>query len=177
MNDPGEARLVVENAEARYGDLEDDEHLDVCQNIEAGLKQVYEHHADLTDAICLFALENAKIAIRKHCGFAKNASVTDHPLAKNIVEWCAAIGVERIGKVNNLTLPECIARIEKSGVRSRDIPSTARGDTMSSFAISCSALAGVSERERDQPLHWTACLRWIRVAAKEGPATMWAASV
>jgi hypothetical protein len=94
-------------------DLEDDEHLDVCQNIEAGLKQVYERHAGLTDAICLFALENAKIAIRKHCGFARNEKVTDHPLAKDIVEWCVAVGVQRIGKVNNLTLPEYIARIEK----------------------------------------------------------------
>ncbi len=53
-------------------DLADDEHLDVCQNIEAGLKQVYEHHADLTDAICLFVLENAKIAIPKHFGFSRN---------------------------------------------------------------------------------------------------------
>lgn len=57
-------------------DFNDDEHLDVCQNIEAGLKQLYERHADLTDAICLFALENAKIAIRKHCGFARNEKVT-----------------------------------------------------------------------------------------------------
>lgn len=47
------------------GDLEDDEHLDVCQNIEVGLKRQYELHTDLTDSICIFALDNAKIAIRK----------------------------------------------------------------------------------------------------------------
>jgi hypothetical protein len=94
-------------------DLEDDEHLDVCQNIEAGLKAVYERHADLTDSICMFALENAKIAIRKHCGFAKNEKVTAHPLAKEIIDWCVAVGEQRIGKVNNLTLQDYVARIEK----------------------------------------------------------------
>jgi hypothetical protein len=95
------------------GDLEDDEHLDVCQNIEVGLKRQYELHADFTDSICVFALDNAKIAIRKQCGFAKNERVTDHPLAKGIIEWCTGVGMERIGKVNNLTLAEYLARIEK----------------------------------------------------------------
>jgi hypothetical protein len=94
-------------------DFNDDEHLDVCQNIEVGLKRQYEAHADLTDSICIFALENAKIAIRKQCGFSKNEKVTDHPLAKGIIEWCVAIGIERIGKINDLTLPEYLARIEK----------------------------------------------------------------
>ncbi len=94
-------------------DIEDDEHLDVCQNIEVGLKQQYEHHVDLTDSLCIFALENAKTAIRKRFGYARNEKVTDHPLAKGIIEWCVAVGIERIGKVNNLTLPEYIARIEK----------------------------------------------------------------
>ena len=94
-------------------DFNDDDHLDVCQNIEVGLKQQYEVHADLTDSICVFALENAKIAIRKECGFAKNEKVTDHLLAKGIINWCIAIGIERIGKVNNLTLAEYLARIEK----------------------------------------------------------------
>lgn len=93
--------------------LDDDEHLDVCQNIEVGLKLQYERHADLTDSVCIFALENAKTAIRKHCGFPKNEKVTDHPLAKDIVEWCLAVGVERIGKINNLTLAEYIVQIEK----------------------------------------------------------------
>ncbi|MBI3372868.1 MAG: hypothetical protein HY017_14075 [Betaproteobacteria bacterium] len=94
-------------------DTEDDEHLDVCQNIEAGLKRQYERHADLTDSLCIFALENAKTAIRKHCGFAKNETLTDHPLAKGIIEWCVAIGAERIGKVDDLTLREYVAQIEK----------------------------------------------------------------
>ncbi|MGZ8480330.1 MAG: hypothetical protein ACXWX8_19825, partial [Candidatus Binatia bacterium] len=36
-----------------------------------------------------------------------------HPLAKGIVDWCVVIGAERIGKINNLTLVEYLARIEK----------------------------------------------------------------
>ncbi|MGZ9130878.1 MAG: hypothetical protein ACXW4Z_24120, partial [Candidatus Binatia bacterium] len=94
-------------------DFNNDPHLDVCQNIEAGLKREYELHADLTDSLCIFALENAKTAVRKHCGFAKNEKVTNHPLAKGIVDWCVVIGAERIGKINNLTLVEYLARIEK----------------------------------------------------------------
>jgi len=94
-------------------DFNDDEHLDVCQNIEAGLKRQYELNPDLTDSICILALDHAKIAIKKQCGFAKNERVTDHPLAKGIIEWCTVVGVERIGKVNNLTLAEYIKRIEK----------------------------------------------------------------
>jgi hypothetical protein len=77
------------------------------------LKERYELHADLTDAICILALENAKIAIGKQCGFAKNEQITEHPLARGVIESCTAIGVERIGKVNDLTLAEYLARIEK----------------------------------------------------------------
>jgi hypothetical protein len=94
-------------------DFNDDEHLDVCQNIEVGLKQQYERHDDLTDSMCIFALDNAKIAIRKSYGFARNEKVTDHPLVQGIVDWCVAIGNERIGKVNNLTLADYVARIEE----------------------------------------------------------------
>lgn len=91
----------------------DDKHLDVCQNIEFGLKRQYEEHAELTDSFCIFALENAKTAIRKQFGFARNERVTEHPLANGIIEWCVAVGLERINKVNNLTLAEYVARIEK----------------------------------------------------------------
>ncbi len=94
-------------------DFNDDEHLDVCQNIEVGLKRQYELHAGLTDTLCIFALDGAKTAIKKHFGYAKNEKVSGHPLAKGIIDWCMDIGVERIGKVNNLTLQEYLGRIEK----------------------------------------------------------------
>ena len=93
--------------------LDDDEHLDVCQSIEVGLKREYELHADLTDSLCIFALDSAKTAVKRHFGYAQNEKVSDHPLAKGIIDWCMTIGVERIGKVNNLTLQEYLGRIEK----------------------------------------------------------------
>ena len=94
-------------------DFNNDEHLDVCQNIEVGLKLQHEAHSALTDALCIFALDSAKTAIRKHFGFAKNERVSDHPLAKGIIDWCVAVGIERIEKINGLTLAEYVARIEK----------------------------------------------------------------
>jgi hypothetical protein len=94
-------------------DFNDDKHLDVCQNIEVGLKEQYEKHAELTDSLCIFALESAKIAVRKQFGYAKNERVPDHPLTKGIIDWCVAIGVTRIGKINDLTLAEYITRIDK----------------------------------------------------------------
>ena len=94
-------------------DFNDDDHIDVCQSIEVGLKRQYELHANLTDSLCIFALDGAKTATKKHFGYAKNEKVSDHALAKGIIDWCVAVGVERIGKVNNLTLQEYLAQIEK----------------------------------------------------------------
>jgi len=59
--------------------LDDDEHLDVCQNMKVGLKHQYELHPDLTDSVCIFALGSAKIAVRKQFGFARNQTVPTHP--------------------------------------------------------------------------------------------------
>jgi hypothetical protein len=94
-------------------DLNNDVHLDVCQNIEVGLKQQYELHADLTDTLCLFALDAAKTALKQRAGFAKNEKVTDHPLAQGVIAWCVFVGEERIGKVNDLTLKEYLNLIDK----------------------------------------------------------------
>ena len=46
-------------------------------------------------------------------GFAKNESVTGAQDAQGIIEWCVIVGMERIGKVNDLTLKEYVARLEK----------------------------------------------------------------
>ena len=94
-------------------DFNNDEHIDVCQNIEVGLKEQYEKLPHLTDAQCIFALENAKIAIKKEFGYAKNERVTNMEETQGIIQWCVKVGIERINKVNNLTLKEYINRIEK----------------------------------------------------------------
>ena len=90
-----------------------DPHLDVCQNIEVGLKHEYETNPRMTDAICIFALENAKIAIKQQFGYAQNERVSADENARGIIDWCVEAGMERINKVNDLTLKEYVARIEK----------------------------------------------------------------
>lgn len=91
-------------------DFKEDAHLDVCQNIEVGLKKQYERNPGLTDAICIFALDSAKVAVKKRFGYAKNEKVSDHPLARGIIEWCVAIAEERVDKINNLTPARCASR-------------------------------------------------------------------
>lgn len=94
-------------------DLADDKHIDVCQNIEFGLKEQYEKNPEWTDLQCMFALENAKIAIKKEYGYAQNERVTTREDAQGVIQWCVSVGKERIGKVNDLTLKEYIDRLEK----------------------------------------------------------------
>lgn len=94
-------------------DFNNDEHLDVCQNIEFGLRRQYELHPSLTDMKCIFALDNAKIAIKQEFGYAKNERVITSEDTRGIVDWCVNVGLERIDKVNNLTLKEYVNRIDK----------------------------------------------------------------
>ncbi len=91
----------------------EDKHLDVCQNIEVGLKHEYEMNPNLTDTMCIFGLENAKIAAKQHFGFAKNESVSSAAEIQGIVNWCVAVAHERVDKINDLTLKDFIARVEK----------------------------------------------------------------
>ena len=94
-------------------DFNNDAHLDVCQNIEEGLKAEYESHAELTDKLCILGLENAIIGIKQKFGYAKNEKVSTNPLQVGIIESCVNVGMSRIGKINDLTLKEYVARIEK----------------------------------------------------------------
>ena len=43
----------------------DDIHLDVWREIEISLLKEYQLHHDLSDNLCVFGLENAKVAIKK----------------------------------------------------------------------------------------------------------------
>lgn len=94
-------------------DFNDDKHIDVCQDIEVGLRKQYELNPDLEDAKCMFALDSAKIAIKQRFGYAKNEKVNTLEGTQGIIDWCVSVGVSRINKVNNLTLKEYLARIEK----------------------------------------------------------------
>ena len=44
----------------------DDKYLDVCQTIEVGLKMAYEPDPGLTETKCVYALDRAKIAVKRH---------------------------------------------------------------------------------------------------------------
>lgn len=94
-------------------DFNDDDHIDVCQNIEFGLKQAYKNDSSLTDPLCINGLENAKIAIKQQFGYAKNESVTSSEELQGIIDWCVSLGLERIDKVNDLTLKDYVQRIDK----------------------------------------------------------------
>lgn len=89
----------------------DDKHLDVCQNIEFGLKREYERSPHLTDSLCILALENAKVAAKRQFGYAKNEPVSSASEIQGVIEWCVAIALERVGK--DLSLTEYVACLEK----------------------------------------------------------------
>lgn len=90
-----------------------DDHLNVCQDIEAGIKLVYDEDPAMTDAICMFALDQGKIGIKQRFGYAENERVTTTPEAQALIAWFVMIGLKRINKVNDLTLKDYVARLEK----------------------------------------------------------------
>jgi hypothetical protein len=94
-------------------DFGDDKHIDVCQSIETGVKREYERNPHLTDTMTIFALESAKIAVKQHFGFAKNETVPSRPELDGIIKWCVALADERVGKVNDLTVRDFSARLDK----------------------------------------------------------------
>jgi len=63
------------------------------------LKAQYEQNPKLTDAQCMFALESAKIAIKREFGYAKIESITNREEVQGIIQWCVAPGLERIEKI------------------------------------------------------------------------------
>ena len=93
--------------------FEDDEHLDVCQNIEFGLIKQYEINPALTDSLCIFALDQAKVAIKQQFGFAANERVTGNEQVKGMIDWCVAVGLQRVKEDGDLSLKEYVKRIEK----------------------------------------------------------------
>jgi hypothetical protein len=98
-------------------DSNEDPHIDVLQNIEVGLRSLYDRSPTLTDTQCMFALDSAKVAAKQAFGYAKNEPLKILPATEPIVDWCVAVGRERIDKINDLTLKEylsCIDKIKRS---------------------------------------------------------------
>ena len=93
--------------------LNDDKFLDVCQNIEAGLKVEYERNSDLTDERCAFALDQAKIAVKQKFGFGMNESCRVAPEQQGIVDWCVEVAAKRVDNASGPSLKEFLARMDK----------------------------------------------------------------
>ncbi len=75
--------------------------------------QCYRADPALTDALCEFALDNAKIAIKRQFGFAQNERVSSAPSVVPVVAAMVALGLERIDKDNGLNLRGFVARLDK----------------------------------------------------------------
>ena len=91
----------------------DDKFLDVCQNIEEGLKVEYERNSDLTDERCAFALDQAKIAVKQNFGFGMNESCRVAPELQGIVDWCVVVAAKRVDNTSGPTLKEFLTRMDK----------------------------------------------------------------
>ncbi len=94
-------------------DLSDDPHIDLLQDIESGLKAEYERHPSLTDTLCMFGLENAKVAVKQAFGYGRNEKVARNPLTDGIVDGCVQIARARVDKVDGLTLRDFNTRVDK----------------------------------------------------------------
>ena len=93
--------------------LNDDKFLDICQNIEAGLKLEYERHPELTDQMCAYALDRAKVAVKQRFGFGMNESSRVNPELQGIVDCCVVIAGERVNESTGPTLKEFLTRMDK----------------------------------------------------------------
>lgn len=90
----------------------DEKYMDLSQTIESGLKQEYDKNSSLTNTYCIYGLDNAKLAIKKEFGYAKNQKVTNMPKVQGIINWCIEVGLARIDKINDLTLKEYVDVLE-----------------------------------------------------------------
>ena len=91
----------------------DVKYLDVCQNIEAGLKVEYERNPNFTDERCAYALEKAKVAVKQRFGYGANESSTVSTELQGVVDWCVFVADERVNESTGPTLKEFLARIDK----------------------------------------------------------------
>lgn len=83
--------------------LNNDEFLDVCQNVEAGLKIEHERNPALTDERCAFAHDLAKIAVKQRFGFAMNESCPVDPGRQEIIDGCVECAATRVDNANGPT--------------------------------------------------------------------------
>ncbi|MEK7412067.1 MAG: hypothetical protein AAB263_01985 [Planctomycetota bacterium] len=95
-----------------------DTQLDVLQNIEVGLKLIYERHPQCTDAMMLLALHKGRIAVKQRNGYGRGQNATpDNDVEQAVIAHIVEVGESRIGKINALTADDydnCVAKISRS---------------------------------------------------------------
>ena len=104
-------------------DWADDQHLDVLQNIEFGLKREYESNDRLTDVKTIYGLDNVRIAVKQMFGYAKNEKAIIDKDTEGIIGLCLTVAKERIVDLKDCTLKEyldCIEKIKRSVKRHSD---------------------------------------------------------
>ena len=72
-----------------------------------------ERNSRLTDEICSYALERAKVAVKQRFGFAANEPSSVSPELQGIVDWCVLVAAERVNESTGPTLKEFLARMDK----------------------------------------------------------------
>jgi len=95
-----------------------EKYLDVLQNIEFGLKLVYEDHTHASDFYIMQGLEKSLIAMKQKKGYAKNQnSEPDNEIEEEVIAHIVEIQEMRVGKINDLTQEEyvrCVIEVAKS---------------------------------------------------------------
>lgn len=86
--------------------------LSLCMAIETGLSAQYHLKPELTDALCIIALDNAIVAFKQQFGFASNETVLSRPVIDDIVSHVVNIGVDNVN-IDGLTLKDFVAVINK----------------------------------------------------------------
>lgn len=93
--------------------MDSHQELYLCQAIETGLSTQYHLLPELTDGLCIVALDNAILALKQKFGFARNETVLCRPAIDGIVAHVVDIGLVSIGNQADLTLKDYIAIINK----------------------------------------------------------------
>lgn len=80
--------------------------LPLAEKIERALMQEYQRTPALTDVLCIFGIENARIAIRQHFGFGRNERLSVGPETRGVVDACVAIAKEHVDEDAGLSMKE-----------------------------------------------------------------------
>ena len=91
-----------------------DKYLDVLQNIESAIAELYEIDKSIIDSSVMAALNKSKVAIQQKFGFGKGRSaIPDNEREMGVINAVVNIGLMRINKINDLKLDEYVKLIDK----------------------------------------------------------------